>query len=129
MVEIERPETSIWKAIKVRGESKKLVELRLVNRTQPQSDTFVELTPSEARCVAFLLFAAAEHPTEVRLALKHNRDGGPLIAKRAPSGQLELRLGKGDYNAHVSLPTTRRIAHALLAESQQLTPPDDAPER
>ena len=121
MVEIERPEASTWKAIAVRRKREETVELRLVNKIRsPQNDGFVELTPSEARCVACLLLAAAEHPTEGRLVFKHdNPDERTLIVKRAPSGPVELRLREGGYYAEEpSLQTTRRIAHALMAESQ-----------
>ena len=120
MVEVERPEASSWKVIAVRRKREETVELRLVNRIRSQNDGFVELTPSEARCVACLLLAAAEHPTEGRLVFKHdNPDERPLIVKRAPSGPVELRLREGGYYAEEpSLQTTRRIAHALMAESQ-----------
>ena len=119
MVEIERPEASTWKAIAVRRKREETVELRLVNKIRsPQSDRFVELTPSEARCVAYLLLAAAEHPTEGRLDFERDPDR-PLFVKRAPSGPVELRLWDGgSYAEESSLQTTRRIAHALMAESQ-----------
>ena len=117
MVEIERPEASSWKVIAIRRKGEETVELRLVNRIRSQNDGFVELTPSEARCVACLLLAAAEHPTEGRLDFERDPDR-PLIVKRAPSGPVELRLREGGYYADPSLSTARRIAHALMAESQ-----------
>ena len=128
MVEIERPEASTWKVIAVRRKSEETVELRFVHGTRSTSDRLDMLTASEARCVACLLLAAAEHPTEGRLDFERGPDG-PLIVKRPPSGPVELRLWEDGPYAELSLPTTRRIAHALLAESQQLTLPDDAPGR
>ena len=128
MVEIERPEASTWKVIAVRREREDTVELRLVHRTSSTSDRFDKLTASEARCVACLLLAAAEHPTEGRLDFEVD-PAKPLMVKRAPSGPVELRLWKDGPYAELSLPTTRRIAHALLAESQPLTLPADDPGR
>ena len=124
MVEIERPEAPTWKIIAVRRERE---EIKLRFRSGAASKV-ATLTASQARCVACLLLAAAEHPTEGRLDLERYPDR-PLIVKRAPSGSVELRLRKGGPYAELSPPTTRRVAHALLAESQQLTPPEDAPGR
>ena len=128
MVEIERPEASTWKVIAVRREREDTVELRFVHGTHPPSSKFDKLSASQARCVACLLLAAAEHPTEGRLDFEDDPDR-PLIVKRAPSGSVELRLWRGGPYAELSLPTTRRIAHALLAESQPLTLTADDPGR
>ena len=124
MVEIERPEASTWKVIAVR---RKREEIKLRFRSRATSKV-ATLTATQARCVACLLLAAAEHPTEGLLDLERSPDR-PLIVKRAPSGSVELRLRKGGPYAELSLPTTRRIAHALMAESQPLTLPADDPGR
>ena len=126
MVEIKRPEASVWKVIAVRREREDTVELRFVHGTHPPSSKFDKLTASEARSVACLLLAAADHPIEGRLDFEDDPDK-PLFVKRAPSGPVELRLWQDGPYAELSLPTTRRLAHALLAESHPLTPPDDAP--
>ena len=125
MVMIERPEAPTWKTITVRRKSGEIVELRFDSSKSTKSD---KLTASEARRVACLLLAAVEHPIDERLYFERRpAPDRPLIVKRAPSGPVELRLRKGGPYAKLSLPTTRRIAHALLAESQQPTLPDDAP--
>ena len=130
MVEIERPDHPTWKVIAVRQNSGETVELRFVSRKGPKGDKFVVLAPGEARCVACLLLAAAEHPTGGRLVFESdNADGLPLIAKRAPSGPVELRLWeRRGPQLPLSVPTARRVAHALMAESQEFTLPDDKPQ-
>lgn len=129
MVEIERPDHPTWKVIAVRRKSEETVELRFVSRKGPKGDKFVALTPGEARCVACLLLAAAEHPTGGRFVFESdNADGLPPIAKRAPSGPVELRLWeRRGPHLPLSLRTARRAAHALMAESQELTLSEDAP--
>jgi len=119
MVKIERPEASTWRVVAVQRESEETIELRFVHKNRrPQNDRLDKLTLSEARCVAFLLLAAAEHPAEGRLHFEGDDPNRPLMVKRAPSGSVELRLWKDGPYAELSLPTTRRIGHALLAESQ-----------
>lgn len=130
MVEIERPDNPTWQVIAVRRKSEETVEMRFVSRKGPKGDKFVVLTPGEARCVGCLLLAAAEHPTGGRFVFESDNAGGlPLIARRAPSGPVELRLWeRRGPRLPLSLPTTRRVAHALMAESQELTLPEDAPQ-
>lgn len=116
MVKIERPEASTWKFIAVEREQEEVVELRLVSGAGPTGDKFQKLTVGGARCVACLLLAAAEHPTEGRLDFEG--DAKSLFVKRAGPDYVELRLWERGPYTELDLPTTRRIAHGLLAESQ-----------
>ena len=124
MVEIERTGAVEDRPIIVRRDRGENVELRL-GPLGYKGARFVKLAPSEARCVAYLLLAEAEHPTEGgKLVLESNNPNQlPLIVKRTPSGLVELRLwddGRGPY-AEMSLRTTRRVAYAMMVESQPET--------
>lgn len=67
MVEIECPEEPTWKSITIQPTNAKTIELRLVSRKDSRGDRFNVPGGSEARCIAHLLLAAAEHPTEAKI--------------------------------------------------------------
>ena len=119
MVEIECPEDPTWRSITAqRGE--KGVELRLVSAAGPTGTRYNVLAASAARCIAHLLLAAAEHPTEGKTPGEM-----PLVARGAASDRVELRLWTSPPKplAMLTLATARRLAHALQAESLATEPP------
>ena len=121
MVEIERTGAAKNRPIIVRRDSEKSVELRL-GALDYKGARYVKLAPSEARCVAYLLLAKAEHPTGGgELVLELNPNQQPLIVRRTPSGSVELRLSDRGAYAEMSLQTTRRVAYAMMVESQPET--------
>ena len=88
MVEIECPEDPTWKNITVRYTSEEeIIELRLVSKASSAGDRYNMLRAADARCIAYLLLAATEHPTDGRIS-----DEMPLITRRATTEQVELRL-------------------------------------
>ena len=113
MVEIECPEDPTWKNITVRY-TNETIELRLVSRASSTGDRYNVLPAAVARCIAYLLLAAAEHPTDGKVS-----DKMPLITRRATAEQVELRLGSPPVPlAVLSLSTARRVAYGLMVESQ-----------
>lgn len=116
MVEIERTGAVKNRPIIVRRESEETVELRL-GPLGHKGTRFVKLALSEARCIAYLLLAEVEHPTEGGKLVSESNP--TLFVKRRPTGLVELRLwaGRGPY-AEMSPQTTRRVAYALMVESQ-----------
>ena len=121
MVEIEQTGAGPYTSISVRRKSEGIVELRLVSGKNPKGDGFNKLTPSEARCVAYMLLAEAEHPTGggSLVVAQENAAGQPLIVKRVASGSVKLRLWEGGGpHTDMSIPTTRRVAFALMGESE-----------
>ena len=120
MVEIERTGAAATRPIIVRHRGE-YVELRVGPVEGDTGARVAKLAPSEARCVAYLLLAEAEHPAEFQVVPEIESFKGPLVVKRRSSGLVELRLweggGRGPY-AEMSLRTTRRVAHALMVESQ-----------
>lgn len=113
MVEIECPEEPTWKSITIQPTNAKTIELHLVSRKGSTGDRYNIPGVSEARCIAHLLLAAAEHPTEAKMPREM-----PLIARRAASDRLELRLWGSPPKplAWVSPATARRIAYGLMSE-------------
>ena len=120
MVEIERTGAGLtYTSIRVQRKSEGIVELRLVSGKSSSGDRLTELTPSEARCVAYMLLAEAEHSTGGgSLVVGQDNAAGPLIVKRTASGSVELRLWESGPHADMSIPTTRRVAFALMGESE-----------
>ena len=115
MVEIECPEDPTWKNITVqRASEKKTIELCLVSKAGPTGNRYNVLRATEARCVAHLLLAATEHPTDGGIS-----DKMPLITRRAATEQVELRLwgSKPVPLALLSLSTACRLAYGLMVES------------
>ena len=113
MVEIECPEGPTWKSITIQCTSAKVIELRLVSEKGPTGNRYNIPGVSEARCIAHLLLAAAEHPTEAKIPGEM-----PLITRRVGSSRVELRLwtSKPVPLALLSPSTARRIAYGLLGE-------------
>lgn len=113
MVEIECPEEPTWKSITIQPTNAKIIELRLVSRKGSTGDRYNIPGVSEARCIAHLLLAAAEHPTEAKMPREM-----PLIARRAASDRVELRLWGSPPKPFASLfpSTARRVAYGLLGE-------------
>ena len=123
MVEIERTGARLtYTSIVVRRKNG-IVELRLRSGKNAKGDSYIHLTPKEARCVAYMLLAEAElaeaeHPTRGGRLVQDNAE---VIVKRTGSNLVELRLGaKGGPHAHadMNIPTTRRVAFALMGESE-----------
>ena len=114
MVEIECPEEPTWKSITVRR-TNETIELRFVSRKRSEGDRYNIPRAAAARCIAHLLLAAAEHPTD-------GKGSGemPSITRRTKTEQVELRLwGSPPVPlALLSLATARRLAHGLMVESQ-----------
>ena len=86
--------------------------LRLVSKAGPTGDRYNVPCGAAARCLAYLLLAAAEHPTDGKVS-----DAMPSVTRRPKTEQVELGLwGSPPIPRAVRSPSTaRRLAHGLLA--------------
>ena len=101
MVTIECPEDPTWKHIAIqRHQGRTALELRFASSTGPTGDGFNPLPTANARCLAYLLLAAAEHPIEGKIS-----DGMPVVTRNSSTERLALRLWKekGAYTQYCSL--------------------------